>query len=40
MRLLALAARAYVLEGGSFVLTGPAAGPADDPALKRSHLGT
>jgi branched-chain amino acid transport system ATP-binding protein len=40
VRSLGLASRAYVLEGGRFVLTGPAADLANDPALKRSYLGT
>ncbi len=36
---LEIAERAYVLENGSFVLSGPAAQVREDPELKRAYLG-
>ena len=36
---LEIADRAYVLEHGQFVLTGPAAGLLDDPRLRQTYLG-
>lgn len=36
---LEIAERAYVLEHGSFVLSGPAAQVREDPELKRAYLG-
>jgi branched-chain amino acid transport system ATP-binding protein len=36
---LELAARAYVMENGRIVLSGPAAALREDPALKRAYLG-
>jgi branched-chain amino acid transport system ATP-binding protein len=36
---LELARRAYILEGGTFVLHGSAADIRDDPDLKRAYLG-
>ena len=36
---LVLASRAYVMENGRIVLSGPAASLREDPALKRAYLG-
>jgi branched-chain amino acid transport system ATP-binding protein len=36
---LDIADRAYVLENGSFALSGPAAEVRADPALQRAYLG-
>jgi len=36
---LDIASRAYVLEHGGFVLTGPSAQVREDPELRRAYLG-
>jgi len=36
---LEIADRAYILSEGTFVMSGPAAAIASDPALKRAYLG-
>jgi branched-chain amino acid transport system ATP-binding protein len=36
---LEIADRAYVLENGSFAISGPAAQVREDPELKRAYLG-
>jgi branched-chain amino acid transport system ATP-binding protein len=36
---LSLAGRAYILENGACVLSGPAAALREDPALRRAYLG-